>query len=413
MLERQDLDALLVGALYGELSSAEEARLTAHLDSHPADRSALDDLKSAHQTVRQKVATSRIFELQLDPPQALSAILLQEAARRAPKLVVENRTSESWFQRFVRSFIAHPAMAAAATLVLVVGVSSMIYLKKGAPQIAEPSVSQADHSVALTPAATPTTQTAPSRAFGAAQGSSSGPSAGEAAADKGVGGNDKDSVAVALDEGEGHAGTKGKDNFDTDQEAQTKAERDRSAIGFADGKRGDVVAHRPTTPSPPKPAKKSAYVEVPPQDPQPKELDELAKNDRAEKADKVTDAKPDRYGAGGGAAGPSSPTTTTGTVAAAPPAVAAAEPPPPPLKQAEADAAWAKDQHAKITALVKAGKCGDAVPLAKALSTRAPAYFAANVMTDRELKSCMQYVNDTSTEKAQRYREPAAATKAK
>ena len=46
MLDRQDIDALLVGALYGELSSADEAALTAHLDSHPADRNALDDLKS-------------------------------------------------------------------------------------------------------------------------------------------------------------------------------------------------------------------------------------------------------------------------------------------------------------------------------------------------------------------------------
>ena len=46
-MDRQDIDALLIGALYGELTPADEARLAAHLDSHPTDRGALDDLKSA------------------------------------------------------------------------------------------------------------------------------------------------------------------------------------------------------------------------------------------------------------------------------------------------------------------------------------------------------------------------------
>ena len=41
----QDIDALLIGALYGELTPADEARLATHLDSHPGDRGALDDLK--------------------------------------------------------------------------------------------------------------------------------------------------------------------------------------------------------------------------------------------------------------------------------------------------------------------------------------------------------------------------------
>ena len=75
-MDRQDIDALLIGALYGELTPADEARLAAHLETHPADRTALDDLKSARESVRE----SRIFELQIEPPQAISALLLQEAA---------------------------------------------------------------------------------------------------------------------------------------------------------------------------------------------------------------------------------------------------------------------------------------------------------------------------------------------
>src|SRR5882762_5985374 len=106
MTDRIDIDALLIGALYGELSPADEARLTAHLESHPADRTALDDMTRTRAAVRE----SRILTFQAEPPAAVSALLLQEASRRAPRSV----PSDGWFQRFVRSFAAHPAMAAAA-----------------------------------------------------------------------------------------------------------------------------------------------------------------------------------------------------------------------------------------------------------------------------------------------------------
>ncbi len=43
MADRQDIDALMVGALYGELDDGERARLEAHLASHPQDRSGPPD----------------------------------------------------------------------------------------------------------------------------------------------------------------------------------------------------------------------------------------------------------------------------------------------------------------------------------------------------------------------------------
>ena len=52
MLDVQDIDALLIGALYGELTPADEARLAAHLESHPTARTALDDLTHARAVVR-------------------------------------------------------------------------------------------------------------------------------------------------------------------------------------------------------------------------------------------------------------------------------------------------------------------------------------------------------------------------
>jgi hypothetical protein len=133
-MDRQDIDALLIGALYGELTPADEARLTAHLESHPGDRGALDDLKVA----RQAVHDSRIFAVQMEPPQAVSALLLQEAHRRAPKRAAarDADAKESWFYRFTRSFLAHPAMAAAAMLVLVLGGAGIVYMRKGDDQFA-------------------------------------------------------------------------------------------------------------------------------------------------------------------------------------------------------------------------------------------------------------------------------------
>src|SRR5215510_1429792 len=104
MTERMDIDALLIGALYGELTPADEARLTAHLESHPADRSALADL--AH--TREAVRASRVFAVQFEPPQSVSALLLQEAVRRLPR---KEPVAGGWFYRFTRLVLGHPTMA--------------------------------------------------------------------------------------------------------------------------------------------------------------------------------------------------------------------------------------------------------------------------------------------------------------
>jgi hypothetical protein len=137
MVDRTDIDALLIGALYGELTPADEARLMAHLESHPADRTALDDLTRTRAAVRD----SRILAFQVEPRQAISALLLQEASRRAPRAVTDRGEAATWFQRFVRSFTAHPAMAAAATLVLVITAAGTLYLR-GTDQFARPEVPQ-------------------------------------------------------------------------------------------------------------------------------------------------------------------------------------------------------------------------------------------------------------------------------
>lgn len=182
MLERQEIDALLISALYGELTPAEESRLEAHFVAHPADKTALATLTSTRDAVRE----SRILQVQVDPPQSITAVILQEAARRAPKKKDEER--EGWFARLAKSFMAHPAMAAAAMLVVVLGITTIIKTR-GNEQFAEST-------------APATSQVASDRAAGSG---SAAPANGIATADQpsaATGADGKDSYRVGLAEGD-------------------------------------------------------------------------------------------------------------------------------------------------------------------------------------------------------------------
>jgi len=388
-MDRQDIDALLIGALYGELTPADEARLAAHLESHPADKSALDGLQVARDAVKQ----SRIFDAQAEPPQAISAVLLQEAARRAPKKVMDPERRESWFSRFVRSFASHPAMAAAAMLVVVVGVAGTLYMRNG-DQFAE-------KTAGTPPSTAETAQVDTDRADPA-------PAAvAVAAADAGIAGNDKDYEGA----GAGSAAYN---------------------VGLADEPKKlaavpKAPAHETATP---KQKSKGGYIEVTTPDRMPKEMDgknEVAKSDIA--------AGESLAGAGGAPAsgGTNAPETTIATQATPPAAdsrskaatvakptaptpaqgkFAEAPPPPPvaqPVPQAPAGPAtnsallgWAKAQHAQAVALVKKGDCGAAAKVAVQVKNRAPDYFAQNMRDDRELKSCMAYITDAADKEEQR-----------
>ncbi|MFT3696464.1 MAG: hypothetical protein QM831_25210 [Kofleriaceae bacterium] len=397
MIEREDIDALLVGALYGELDAAEQARLDEHLVSHPADASALDELKA----VRGRVTSSRIFEVQAEPPQHVSALLLQEAARRAPaKPRVVDERSEGWFARFVKSFVAHPAMAAAATLVLVVGVAGTMYLKNGSRPTA------ADQMTASAPA---------EKASGAANGDNG--AAGSAMVAMGSSANvaveqkaeqlklKQDSMQVALDEGgaTGQAAVKTPAADPSPAKAVAAAHRSQDlAFGNDNRKGGDGAADKKEVAVAKKPA---AYVEVQGNRPTPKDLDRADKFDDAEEVAQAPSPKQQRPVQPQPAA-PATTTATMGMAGGGAQAPTAAPPPPPPqeatvtksTKEAQpSEVAWAKDQHARVTALVKDGKCQEAAPIARAIRNRTPGYFNSYVATDRELKGCMPYIQDTAT----------------
>ncbi|HTR50063.1 MAG TPA: hypothetical protein VMJ10_05095 [Kofleriaceae bacterium] len=418
MVDRQDIDALLVGALYGELTPAEEARLQAHLESHPADRSALDDLKSARQAVRE----SRVFDLQSEPPQAVSALLLQEAHRRAPRraAVVEGDTRESWLARLMRSFIVHPAMAAAATLVLVIGVAGGLYLRKGGDDLSRRHNDEKMAETAAGPAvpAPPAVADEGNQSKGKDQwGADNGAAAGSGAAVTGVAADPSgDAYKVGLED---------------DRKDLAKAETTTTKAALA-------------SPKPASHAHDAIVVQRP--EPQPKDLDRdraKFKNDDDESRERGAIG-----GTGGGAGGHSSglayegPTATAAAPGAPPPPPQQAAPmaspapapthvatrPAPPRKPAAVDAEedapakeapkapedvrWAADQFNQAKVAAGNNDCDTTATKVNAIKDRAPGYYNTNVADDRTVSHCMPLARSLAEKRAVAKKATAAKAKA-
>lgn len=387
MADRTDIDALLVGALYGELGPADEARLAAHLESHPADRTTLADLTRTRQTVRE----SRIFELQLEPPHAVSARLLQEAARSSKS--TERAAGGGWVQRFLRSFAAHPAMAAAAMLVVVVGVAGTLYVRGHDLVPSETSP--------VTTAAPAVTASAPAQ-----------PAPANSVASEGT--------------------------------AASNAPSEKRAMAKQSASPPPPAPPPPASPAAPAAKRESAKssgvagIELRRNELQPKDFDGRGERpaDRADRRAKPTRAASDDVvasqvsdSAAGGAASAPEPVAE---IAAAPKAEdkAPAKPAPAPITRgktlaksapapdaSEADAkggsTWVRRQHDQVIALVRANDCRGAASAAVEIYSRAPDYYAANVAGDRSLKSCMAYIDSererVATQRAKAAEQPAGA----
>jgi hypothetical protein len=419
MVDRNDIDALLIGSLYGELSSADEARLKAHLESHPADRAALEGLTRTRSAVR----ASRIFEVQLEPAQSVSALLMQEAARRAPRKAQASDAEEGWFARLRRTFLFSPAFAAAAMLVVVVGVAGTVYMRQGdhfaSPELSAPAVA--------------TLEEAADRAV-AGSGFAAAPAAPAPAAAA-------DPAAVTATPPPPPASAQGLDSGRRDE-----AYRVDLAEGDARGAKAETVAAdgdtvkpaEPVVAAKPKKGARPAALEISTPQHLPKELG--AAPESAKTARVASQEAPEQ-----GAARPADAALEQKrSYAAAPPARAPESAPPPPPAAAvakdtsrsrnaptapgggaaggdaaatgatadkvvavDANLSWARDQHSRLVTQVKAGRCREAADTAVALSNRAPGYFQQNVENDRDVKNCLAYINaelESTAEQAQRAR---------
>jgi len=130
----EDEDAALIDRLYGD-----------------AEGEDLEGLRA----LRGLIARVRDEQPGVEPPQAISAQLLLAAQEHAPRSTVPEEEGPGLWARVRRWFLPiamHPGLAAAATLVIVVGATA-IWMSRGG-EIAEPT--RRDRAEAAAPAAAPT-----------------------------------------------------------------------------------------------------------------------------------------------------------------------------------------------------------------------------------------------------------------
>ena len=398
MGDRQDIDALLIGALYGELDADDQARLDAHLAAHPADQAAMDELARTRAHVREGLA--RLPEA--EPAPAISTLLIREAARRAPRRAAAGSGGGvlGWLAGLFRPVAAHPALAGALTLAVVAGAAGILH-ERGKVGSQPSAVATVDETTAV-PAE-------------AADGESPRAEAPASAAAPGARPAEAYQVGLLDSEGSGSAAGAG------DLHLRQDVAGGRGATLTLDGKAADTGGkdvglpaghHRvavagahgtgSTQKAPARPAKKAAhhdtgYVEVQTAEPQLKSLDDnraprsrdLAKGEVAKPSPRVS------AGPAGDAVAPS--------------------PPPPPAqapaydknKDAKLDE-WAKVQHARLVSLVRDGKCVEAGKLGNEIAERAPQYYAAHVEHDRAIRQCKQYIDQEKRKSAtERYKSRA------
>ena len=461
MADRQDIDALLIGALYGELDGDERARLDAHLASHPQDKSALEGLRSTRDLLRE--ADLPVSLAAAEPSPAITARLLQEAARRAP--APASGGILAFLASLLRPFAASPALSAATALVLVGGSAGLLY-SRGAFDLSEPTTRQAQHQV----------------------GGDTTKLAGSAPAPGGAPG--VDDYRVALEDGERDNRGEGLDQLDGDKrrEAQTGDEAGRATADRADRSLaaaegasrtagqsgaeenevaasakfqtatgsgsevavGDAVGAKADS-------RRPGYIELTKQSKDepnvlaldgttfkneqknvtvvPADSDGFADDGRpVAPAVAPSGVAPSGGSSGGAAVGGGGGTTDKKAPArvalaegrAADPAAA----PPPaqkgnkpiagkpsttqqvardqgkaggssydPAKAAALDT-WARDQHARMVKLVNAGKCTDAGTVGADIARKAPDYYQSNVANDRAVRACRPYVDRARRAKA-------------
>jgi len=393
MGDRQDIDALLIGALYGELDADDQARLDAHLAAHPADREAMDDLARTRAHVREGLAGMH----EAEPAPAISTLLLCEAARRAPRRAPAGSGGGvlGWLAGLFRPVAAHPALAGALTLAVVVGAAGILH-ERGKVDSQPRAVSTAtlDEQTVAPPADQPARGETPAAA-------APGPKPAESYQ---VGLLDSERAA----EGSGSAAANGLDQGEAGRgntlafDGKLGGGKDlrlATGTGSSSASSNTRSLHKPA-PVAKKAAHHSAgYVEVQTREPQIKKLDDDRDISRGHEATKAEVAKSPAPRVSGGLAGDA----------------VSASPPPPPPAQAQApaydkskDAAleeWAKVQHARLVGLVRAGKCVEAGQLGSEIAQRAPQYYAAHVEHDRAVRGCKQYIDQDKRKAAkERYK---------
>lgn len=416
--DRQDIDALLIGALYGELDRDERARLDAHLASHPQDRSALDDMRSTRAMLRDAEVAALLGAA--DPSPAISARLLQEAARRAPAKAAGGGFF-AFLSTLFRPLVASPALSAAAALVLVGGAAGILY-SRGALESREPTAERGHARGTAAEAGAPAAATARTETMpgaiddyrvsldeqGQAKGIAVDPNAAGLPA---AGSTDSDGDGVA-DRANLRGNLDSRDRSISGDDSLEAAKRENELAFQLDGK---AKAAKKSAPSSVKlgatgdaaASTRPGFIAV---DPVGKDSPTVLTLD-GERADAAAVAKGESKSTAAEGRAPAGTSTAPAPPAAPKPAQVARDQGRAggtynPVAAAALET-WARDQHTRMVKLVNQGKCTDAGAIGADIARKAPDYYQANVANDRQVRSCRSYVD-----RARRARSEDAKTKA-
>jgi hypothetical protein len=383
MADRQDIDALLVSALYGELDSAESQRLEAHLASHPQDRAALEAMTHTRGRAREGLAALSSAE----PQPAIHALLMQEAARRAPARKAGGSAGSglwAWLQGAMRPMMAHPALAAAAAFVLFVGVAGAFLLRGPGNRMYEASAPPpAAETIAIAPA-----EPQPAPAAATAPSPQAAPPAdsyeAQLAPDVAVG--DRAVVASAPRP----AATSKDTRLERSQTARKPDGIAKQALALeaddADRAGADAPARRRAD---------ARYLEVTTPEPELKtEEDTAAARGAVTQSESAANAEghrqaPPAPAAAAGNAGPQTPRDYAGDA-----------------ELAEKRTEWARFKHQELRAAVKRNDCKRAASLFDEIATRDRDYYSASIATDKTLTQCRGALDVARKKNAPRRAEP-------
>lgn len=392
MLECKEIDGLMMDWLYQELAPSEADRVTAHVGGCARCTAEVDALRRTRAVFRDLAHD--------EPPASVSAILLHEAARRAPA-AGSARAEGSFFSRLLGWFqpvFAHPAAAAVATLVLVAGVAGTLYVRRGS-ELAESerparsaSTPPSAASIELDPEVVP-----PS---GAAEPAAADPAPGAATTPE----QPKDGYVADVLDAEGQA------ELRKQADSKSLARRDRSDknAGFAHAGDDDLDAwdapKKKKAPAPTKPQTPAKTSRKPAPEPM---LEQSAKREMmrgGEAANAVSgaDLADGRSSVGGLGSAPAAPTTaptasastSTRTPNDADASTEAYRPYRDQKKLTAAEVKWLSGQESKLSSAVKAKRCRDAASIANDILDRNADYYTKRVAGSKTVQPCSWYVSD-------------------
>jgi len=420
MLACRDIDALMMDWLYQELEPSQAGPFDDHVAGCPRCQGELEAMKRTRAALRDLP--------EAEPPASITAILMHEAARKAPTAVAVEpaggggrRGLFGWLSGLFMPISQHPAAAALATLVLVAGVAGALYVR-GEHRVAEPRTD----SAAPPPEVHALMPGAASPAAPEAEPEPTAQAEGRYHADQGI--------TARLEEDNDLTG--GENNADAPaQEERGEVALDLAKPGYKnngkdvllDGKLGDLekkkeVAHRKIAAD-----KKPAPVPLATESPTTNAVsgaDQIVTADGDDAArDRASGGRGDtggqrNAGAGGAPAGTVAP--TGGTVADKREGERQqTQPPPPPAKPAEVvitqppadsnapglgqgtyrvylqnpqDNAYVTSKEAQLDQAAKKKDCLTAARIANDILDRSYDYYVANVQAKPIIKTCNMYV---------------------